>query len=73
MDGKIQSFVMNLEHPRLEKNEKTGKLWNINLRVGDAPTSDYSGKLGGELFEGFINLFGNKTEIVVLDDWRPKA
>ncbi len=71
LGGKVDSFPINLEHPRLASDESTGKMWNHPLRQQldtDPPFTQY---LGGELFAGFGSMLGDRTELIVIDNWTP--
>jgi hypothetical protein len=67
-DGKVTSFAINLEHPR--KSSGDG-IVNVQLRPRAAGDADFTQYLGGELFAGFGNLLGERTELVVIDNWVP--
>jgi len=71
MNGGVQSFVMNLEHPKLEKDERSSKVWNTELRVKGTGDPPFTQHMSGELFAGFGNILGDRTEFVVIDNWAP--
>lgn len=71
IDNKIDSFVINLEHPKTERDERTGKVWNTRLRDKHASDAPFTAYLGGELFARFGTVLGDRTEFVVIDNWSP--
>ncbi len=66
--GKVTSFAINLEHPRKASGEG---IVNTQLRPRAEGDADFTQYLGGELFAGFGNLLGERTELVVIDNWVP--
>lgn len=68
LDGKVTSFAINLEHPRKPTG---GGVVNEHLRPRAEGDADFTQYLGGELFAGFGNLLGERTELVVIDNWVP--
>jgi hypothetical protein len=70
-DGQIQTFPINLEHPKLAREERSNKIWNLQLRTPGDDDPQHTQYLGGELFAGFAGLLGNRQEIVVIDSWAP--
>ncbi len=70
-DGKVQSFPINLEHPRIGTDDRNKKVWNTVLRNKADDDPAFTQYLGGELFAGFGSLLGERTELVVVDDWKP--
>ncbi len=71
LDGEVRSFPINLEHPKLERDERNNKLWNSPLRTKTSDDPPFTQYLGGELFAGFGSILGSRTEIVVIDNWKP--
>ena len=71
LDGKVQSVVINLEHPKIAKDDRTGSTWNDKLRARTPDDPPFTQYMGGELFAGFGNILGNRTEFVVIDNWTP--
>ncbi len=69
--GRVDSFAMNLEQPGLATDERSGKVWNTSVRHKDGDDAPFTQYLAGELFAGFGNLLGDRTELVVIDNWRP--
>lgn len=70
-EGQVQTFPINLEHPRLARDERDKKIWNTQLRQKGSDDPAFTQYLGGELFAGFGSLLGQRTEIVVIDSWAP--
>jgi hypothetical protein len=68
LDKKVTSFAINLEHPR---QPSSGDVINTQLRPRTAADPEFTQHLGGELFGGFGNLLGERTELVVIDNWMP--
>ena len=66
LGGKVGRTYMNLESPALA--ERAGKTLNTRMKA-ESTGSDF---LAGKLFAGFASLLGNRTEVVVLDEWQPK-
>jgi surface antigen len=71
LDGKVANIVINLENPKLDVDERTGKVWNTPLRPARKADPAFTQRLGGQLFAGFGNLLGDRTEFVVIDNWQP--
>ena len=69
-EGKVDSFVLNLEHPSVER-KKGGKVWNESIRPRSGRDAAFTQYLGGELFAGFGSLLGDRTELMVVDNWSP--
>lgn len=67
LSGKVGRTYMNLESPAL--SERGGKTFNTRMKA-ESTGADF---LAGKLFAGFASLLGNRTEVVVLDEWQPKA
>ena len=66
LGGKVGRTYMNLESPALA--ERAGKPLNTRMKA-ESTGSEF---LAGKLFAGFASLLGNRTEVVVLDEWQPK-
>ena len=66
LGGKVGRTYMNLESPALA--ERAGKPLNTRMKA-ESSGSEF---LAGKLFAGFASLLGNRTEVVVLDEWQPK-
>lgn len=66
LGGKVGRTYMNLESPALA--ERSGKTLNTRMKA-ESTGSEF---LAGKLFAGFASLLGNRTEVVVLDEWQPK-
>jgi hypothetical protein len=66
LGGKVGRTYMNLESPALA--ERSGKPLNTRMKA-ESSGSEF---LAGKLFAGFASLLGNRTEVVVLDEWQPK-
>lgn len=71
VNGRVQTSVINLEHPEFERNDASGKLWNSRLRDKLPSDPAFTQHLASELFAGFGNVLGNRTEFVVIDNWVP--
>ncbi len=71
LNGKVDSFVVNLENPRLARNKTGKKLWNATLRTARPDDPPFTQQLAGELFAGFGSLLGDRTELMVIDNWSP--
>ncbi|MEO1266818.1 MAG: hypothetical protein AAFX99_01905 [Myxococcota bacterium] len=71
LDSEVQSVVINLEHPKMAKDDRSGKAWNAKLRARTANDPPFTQYMGGELFAGFGNILGGRTEFVVIDNWTP--
>ena len=67
LGGKVGRTYMNLESPAV--GDRSGKTLNTRMKA-DSTGSEF---LAGKLFAGFASLLGNRTEVVVLDEWQPKA
>lgn len=66
LGGKVGRTYMNLESPAV--GDRNGKTLNTRMKAESQGTEF----LAGKLFAGFASLLGNRTEVVVLDDWQPK-
>jgi hypothetical protein len=51
--GQVKRFVMNLYHPQVRREEKTGKVLNDFLRIKRLDDPEYTQYLSGELYAGF--------------------
>lgn len=69
-DGEVRKITMDLEHPDASKT-RHGHVANSRLRQkheGDPPFTQY---LAGQLFAGYCSLLGDKSELLVVDNWQP--
>lgn len=71
LGGRVRRFSMNVEQPSVERSG--GEELNTAIREerrDDLPSTAY---LSGELFNGFASLLGNRSEVIVLDNWSPST
>ena len=66
---RVSRIYLNLDAPAVA--ERDGKTLNTQLRAQSERDPAYTEYLAGKLFAGFGSLLGNKTEVVVIDDWQP--
>jgi surface antigen len=71
LGGKVDRSFMNLEAPTLASRE--GSVVNSRLRRESDRDPAYTEYLAGKLFAGFGSLLGNRSEVIVLDDWKPST
>jgi hypothetical protein len=71
LDGEVQRFQMNLERPSEERVD--GAEANTVLRERSRTDLASTAYLAGELFAGFAGVLGNRSEVVVLDNWSPST
>jgi len=69
VDGRVARVWMNLDHP--ETDTRDGGELNTRLRARTSGDPEWTQYLAGELFAGFGSLLGNRTEVMVIDDWQP--
>ncbi len=68
--GKVQRFVMDLQQPDAAMTRR-GETANSQLRkkrTDDPPFTQY---LAGQLFAGTCSVLGDRTQLVVVDNWKP--
>ena len=70
-EGRVDSFSVNLENPRIARDKASGKVWNTALRAARNDDPAFTQHLAGELFAGFGSLLGDRTELMVIDNWTP--
>lgn len=71
LDGDVRRFQMNLEHPSEQRVD--GAEANTVLRERHRDDLASTAYLAGELFAGFAGVLGNRSEVVVLDNWSPST
>lgn len=71
INGRVESFPINLEHPDVARAPGSGKTWNHTLRRRRGDDLPFTQYLGGELFAGFGSLLGDRDELIVIDNWTP--
>ncbi len=70
-NGRVEESTLNLEHPTLAKNKNTQAVWNTTLRARQPDEPPFTQHLASELFAGFGNILGNRTEFDIIDVWSP--
>lgn len=68
-NGSVQSFSMNLDDP--DQAERNGETINSKLRPERDSDPPYTQYLAGQLFAGYCALLGDKSELLVVDNWEP--
>ena len=71
VDDSVSRLTMNLEHPSDES--AGGETLNSSLRQPARNDAEHTQYLAGELFAGFGSLLGERTQVIVLDDWNPSG
>ncbi|MFT6399612.1 MAG: hypothetical protein ACJAYU_004381 [Bradymonadia bacterium] len=71
VDGEVGRLYLNLENP---SDESRGRATvNTPLRQTRRDDPEHTQYLAGELFAGFGSLLGERTQVIVLDDWHPSG
>lgn len=69
-DGEVRKFRMDLSKPD-KQTGPTGDVINTKLRPERSDDPPYTQYLAGELFAGYCGLLGDKSELLVVDNWQP--
>ena len=70
LDGRVSRTHVNLEEPD-DSHSASGDVINTVMRRRSEDDPPYTQYLASELFAGFGSLLGERTEFVVIDNWRP--
>jgi hypothetical protein len=70
IDGEVSRTFMNLERPDETRTDDDRPL-NSTMRRPSAGDPPYTQYLASELFAGFGNLLGDRSEFLIIDDWEP--
>ena len=71
VDDSVSRLTLNLERPTDAEDGQT--TLNSALRQPSRADPEHTQYLAGELFAGFGSLLGERTQVIVLDDWNPSA
>ncbi|QDG54021.1 hypothetical protein FIV42_25755 [Persicimonas caeni] len=66
----VERFVMDLESPDAAKT-RHGEVANAQLRAKRAQDPPFTQYLAGQLFAGTCSVLGDRSQIVVVDNWKP--
>jgi hypothetical protein len=69
-DGQVRSFVMNLASPDAARDQNGRKI-NDKLRPETENEPPYTRHLAGQLFAGWCAMLGDRSELLVVDNWQP--
>ncbi len=71
VDGEVGRLYVNLENPSDESRGRD----TVNTLMRESRRDDpaHTQYLAGELFAGFGSLLGERTQVIVLDDWSPSG
>jgi len=69
-DGKVRKFRMNTSSPDRATGSGGGVV-NTKLRREQPNDPPYTQYLAGQLFAGYCALLGDKSELLVVDNWQP--
>ncbi len=69
VDDRVARTWLNLEAADSESLD--GSTANTRMRRRTDADAEYTQYLAGELFAGFGSLLGNRTQVMVIDDWQP--
>ena len=70
MDERVSRTHLNLEQPNQARSDE-GDVINTSMRQRMDSDPAYTQYLSSELFAGFANLLGDRTEFLVVDNWQP--
>jgi hypothetical protein len=68
--GEVERFVMDLESPDATKTRR-GEVANAQLRTKRAQDPPFTQYLAGQLFAGTCSVLGERSKIIVIDNWKP--
>lgn len=68
-DGEVRSYKMNLEQP--DSHRSGGQTVNSKLRQKSSDDPPFTRYLAGQLFAGYCSLLGDRSELLVVDNWQP--
>ncbi len=68
-DGKVRTVSMNLDQP--DQHRTGGTTTNTRLREKSSDDPPFTQYLAGQLFAGYCSLLGDRSELLVVDNWRP--
>ena len=71
VDGSVGRLYLNLEQPEAAGSSRAPL--NTRLRADRRDDPAHTQYLAGELFAGFGSLLGERTQVIVLDDWNPSG
>lgn len=66
----VERFVMDLESPDAAKT-RHGEVANAQLRAKRAQDPPFTQYLAGQLFAGSCSVLGDRSQIIVVDNWKP--
>jgi len=69
ISGAVSRTHLNLDAPSTER--ESGRTLNSTMRQATRQDPPNTQVLAGELFAGFGSLLGNRSEVYVIDQWRP--
>jgi hypothetical protein len=68
-DGEVRSYTMNLQQPDTPRSG--GQTVNSKLRPESSDDPPFTQHLAGQLFAGYCSLLGDRSELLVVDNWEP--
>jgi len=68
--GEVRKFRMNLSNPD-DRTSDGGDVVNTELRPEQSDDPPYTQHLAGQLFAGYCALLGDRSELLVVDNWQP--
>ncbi len=68
-DGEVRSYKMNLVQP--DTRRSGGQTINSKLRRESSEDPPFTQYLAGQLFAGYCSLLGDRSELLVVDNWEP--
>lgn len=71
VDDSVTRLTMNLDRP--DDATDGGVDVNSTLREPSRDDTPHTQYLAGQLFAGFGSLLGERTQVIVLDDWNPSS
>lgn len=69
-DGEVHRFMMDLQSPDAAM-DRHGETANAQLRPKRAEDPPFTQYLAGQLFAGTCSVLGDRSELVVIDNWKP--
>lgn len=69
-DDEVERFVMDLESPDAAKT-RHGEVANAQLRAKQADDAPFTQYLAGQLFAGTCSVLGERSQMIVVDNWKP--
>jgi len=68
-DGAVRSLTMNLNRPDVHSDGD--EVLNARLRDKHGDDPPFTQYLAGQLFAGYCSLLGDRSELLVVDNWQP--